>query len=305
MRLIGHLETEDAARKFGDYLVTEKIANRLELQQGEGWAVWVEDEDQLADAANRLAAFRANPSAPEFEGRSGAAAALRAEQEKQDARYRKRVLSRRHLFRPLTPYGFGPLTFVLIAASTAVFIWSRFGTDHQPIMRLFITNFWEDGNTLKWHPGLPEIRDGQVWRLITPIFIHINLLHILFNMLWLRDLGSMIEARQSSLHLAAMVLVFAACSNLGQYYAGIHYLDQGPNFGGMSGVVYGLLGYIWLRGRFDPGSGLFLHPSTVTMMIVWFVVCWTKVLGPIANAAHAVGLFMGMAWGYISSLRYR
>jgi len=73
----------------------------------------------------------------------------------------------------------------------------------------------------------------------------------------------------------------------------------------MSGVIYGLLGYVWLRGKFDPGSGLYLHPSTVTMMIIWFFLCLTGIVGSIANVTHAVGLGMGMAWGYLSSLRFR
>jgi GlpG protein len=41
------------------------------------------------------------------------------------------------------------------------------------------------------------------------------------------------------------------------------------------------------------------------MMIVWFFVCFTGAVGDIANVAHAVGLAMGMAWGYLSSWRYR
>jgi len=73
----------------------------------------------------------------------------------------------------------------------------------------------------------------------------------------------------------------------------------------MSGVVYGLLGYIWMRGKFDPGSGLYLHPTTLTMMIIWFFACFTPIVPHVANAAHAGGLVMGIAWGYLSSLRYR
>ena len=45
-----------------------------------------------------------------------------------------------------------------------------------------------------------------------------------------------------------LVLVIAALSNLGQYFV------SGPNFCGISGVVYGLFGYIWMKGRFDPAS---------------------------------------------------
>jgi len=141
--------------------------------------------------------------------------------------------------------------------------------------------------------------------LFTPVFLHAGAMHIIFNMLWLRDLGSMIEGRQSSLHLLLLVLVIAALSNLGQFYV------SGPRFGGMSGVVYGLLGYIWIRGKLDPASGLYLHSSTVSMMLIWFFLCIGSnyfpmpLLGSIANTAHAVGLGTGMAWGYLSSLRYR
>ena len=93
--------------------------------------------------------------------------------------------------------------------------------------------------------------------------------------------------------------MIAAGSNVAQFY------HHGPVFGGMSGVVYGLLGYVWLRGKFDPASGLFVHSSTVTMMLIWLVACYVGLLGNIANTAHLVGLLMGAAWGYLSSLRYR
>ena len=44
---------------------------------------------------------------------------------------------------------------------------------------------------------------------------------------------------------------------------------------------------------------------TVAMMMIWFVACFTPLVPHVANATHAVGLALGMAWGYLSSLRYR
>jgi GlpG protein len=299
MRLIGHLADEQAAHTFADYLYVLKIASHLEFEKTDGWAIWINDEDKLEEAARLLADFRANPADPKYRAQARSAADLRAEAEKDAANYRQKVRDWRYLFRPLTAYGFGPLTFALIVISVVVAIFSRMGADEQRITSLFITDYDVVGNLINWHAGLPEIRHGQVWRLITPIFIHFGLIHILFNMLWLRDLGSMIEGRQSPWHLAILVVVIAAVSNLAQYYYG------GPRFGGMSGVVYGLLGYIWMRGRFDPGSGLYLHPSTVTMMIIWFFACFTPLIPNIANATHAAGLAIGIAGGYLSSLRYR
>ena len=146
---------------------------------------------------------------------------------------------------------------------------------------------------------LPEIRQGEVWRLVTPMFIHFSIIHILFNMLWLKDLGSLIESRQSSWLLAVMVLAIAAVSDLAQYFY------SGPIFGGMSGVVYGLFGYVWIRGKLDPGSGLVMDRRNATMMLIWLAFCFTGLVGPIANGAHVAGLLVGVAWGGLSSLRYR
>ena len=55
----------------------------------------------------------------------------------------------------------------------------------------------------------------------------------------------------------------------------------------MSGVVYGLLGYIWMQGRFNPASKLSLQPQTVTFMIVWFFSACRAWSVRIANTAHA------------------
>jgi len=169
------------------------------------------------------------------------------------------------------------------------------------IPQAYAGSLW-DGFLIRVHAFrevLPEIRHGEIWRLITPMLLHYSIIHILFNMMWLRDLGSMIEARQNSLVLAMLVVVCAAGSNLAQYFV------SGNHFGGMSGVVYALFGYIWIRGKFDPASGLFLHPSTVTMMIVWYFVCLVGLMSGVANTAHGVGLAMGMAWGWLSSLKHR
>src|ERR1051326_871290 len=249
MRLIGYIAEESAARVFGDYLYVEGVENQVE-REPDGWGIWIADEDKIELASRLLGDFNKSPLDPKYSSTAGAAAKLRAEAEKDEERYRQRVRKRRHLFRPLTAYGFGPLTFLLIVISVLVFLLSGYGFKDEAIRGLFITDF-TGGVVIR---SLPEIRHGELWRLLTPIFIHFGPIHILCNMLWLRDLGSMIEGRQSSWHLGALVLIFGICSNLAQSYT------SGPAFGGMSGVAYGLLGYIWICGKRDPGSGLYLDP---------------------------------------------
>src|SRR5215813_5066863 len=141
MRLIGHLASESIARTFGDYLYVQGIENRIEPQQEEGWAIWVNDEDKLEGATQMLQAFCANPADPKYQTQAKSAAALRADEEKNQEAYRKRLRERRHLFRPLSGYGFGPLTFALITISVIVFFLARFGYEPQRVMPLAITNY--------------------------------------------------------------------------------------------------------------------------------------------------------------------
>ena len=291
MRLIGHLPYEPSARTFGDFLYARGIQNQLEHQKADGWGIWVAEEDKIGEATDLLALFRANPGDPKYRKAAKSADQLRAEEEKDQTKYRQRVRERTDLFRPLRGYGFGPLTCVLIAVSVVVGVLTRLGADSPLLRSLLIAD--------PYSSSLSEVMRGEVWRLITPIFVHFGLLHIFFNMLWLNDLGSMIEGRQSSWHLALLVLGIGVGSNLAQFFV------RGAIFGGMSGVIYGLFGYIWIRGRFDPASGLFLPQTTVTMMIIWFILCAVGVIPNVANYAHGAGLLLGMAWGYLSSLRHR
>jgi GlpG protein len=176
---------------------------------------------------------------------------------------------------------------VLIAISIIVALASTLGKNIEMLEPFFISKYI--------NAGLPEIMEGEIWRIITPIFIHFGLIHILFNMWWLFDLGGILEIRQGSPRLGLLVGVIGVLSNLGQF------LWDGPGFGGMSGVVYGLLGYVWVQGKLNPRFGLELHQNVVYLMLFWFVLCWTGLVGPIANMGHTVGLVSGLLLGWIFS----
>jgi GlpG protein len=139
--------------------------------------------------------------------------------------------------------------------------------------------------------------------MISPIFLHFGLLHLVFNCLWLGLLGSKIETHMGSIHLLLIVLVSGVGSNMSQYYwSGTVY------FGGMSGVIYALLGYLWIKHMIAPQYYAPLPSGLMGFMVGWLVLCMTGVLEValgigVANAAHLSGLVAGLLIGLVFSLK--
>lgn len=143
------------------------------------------------------------------------------------------------------------------------------------------------------------LAEGQWWRLVSPMLLHFGVLHLAMNGLWYWELGKRIELRQGPWVLLSLTLLFSLVSNLAQHYVG------GPSlFGGLSGVLYGLLGYVWLYQWLAPNPHYNLPKGVLVMMLLWLVVCLTGVvgtlgLGQIANAAHVGGLLIGCLTGLL------
>jgi GlpG protein len=315
MRQIATLPDEGAARKLADYLLTLQIETRLDPEP-DGWAVWVCDEDRVAQARQELAEFTRNPADPRYQGVARVAGALRQQQERAEKEYTRRLVRFRERMEGLATGG-RAVTLALVIVSVAVTLASHFGDSSRRLtqlctiapyrpVRLVVDGEVQPG--IGWD-GLREVREGQLWRLVTPIFLHLSLLHLIFNMLWLLALGGQVEAARGRWRYLLLLLFLAVSSNLAQYYLGGTTFDglrpdirPSPLFGGMSGVVYGLFGYVWMKGRFDPGSGLGIDSTSAAIMLGWFVLCLTGLVGPIANVAHAVGLAGGMLVGYVPTL---
>ena len=141
--------------------------------------------------------------------------------------------------------------------------------------------------------------NNEWWRLITPMLIHFSFAHLVFNCLWIYVLGSKIEQFDGHLIFINLILFCSICSNLTQYFFG------GPSlFGGLSGVIYGMLGFcmiIELESQFERYD---LPPALYLFMIVWLVLGFMGVLtlfgfGNVANFAHLGGLISGIIFAMI------
>jgi GlpG protein len=303
MRQIATLPDPQLAQLFADYLLALRIDTQLMDEAGQV-AVWVRDEDKVEQARQELNAFLLNPS----DFRYGKAAAIGQTLRQDEARAQKEYSRRQETFEEkMRPDGAGEVkavTFGLVIVSVVITLASSFGAADSPVTKaVSIASYRVEGRMVYWN-NLRDVERGEVWRLVTPMFLHLDVAHLVFDVLALLALGTRVEASRGPVKTLAMVLLIAAVSNVAEFYVEWSLIGgpklewkANPQFGGMSGVVYGLFGYLWMKGRYAPQLGLAAPPEMVVVMIGWFVLCAVEVIPNVANVAHAAGLLAGVALG--------
>ena len=144
------------------------------------------------------------------------------------------------------------------------------------------------------------MQNNEWWRLITPMFIHFSLTHLVFNCLWIYVLGTKIEQIDGHITFINLVIFSSIISNLAQ-----HFFGESALFGGLSGVIYGLLGYCMIieidtkQERYD------LPPALYLFMLIWLILGFLGILnlfgfGNVANYAHLGGLISGIIFAMIT-----
>lgn len=152
---------------------------------------------------------------------------------------------------------------------------------------------WDD--VRRW--GMYSDRDifnGAYWALVTTAFVHVQPIHLLFNLYWLWHLGGAFERQFGPLKWLAFVLAAAWVSSGIELYAGSSGI-------GMSGVGYALFGFGWMSRRRLPEFARIVNDNTVALFIGWGVLCiLTTYLGvmEVANLAHFGGLLFGVVVGF-------
>ena len=154
---------------------------------------------------------------------------------------------------------------------------------------------------VNFHPlEITYFQNNEWWRLITPMFIHFSITHLVFNCLWIYVIGSKIEQNDGHFTFFSLVIFSSIVSNLAQ-----HFFGGSSLFGGLSGVIYGLLGYCMViefeikEERYD------LPPAIYLFMLIWLILGFLGILnlfgfGNVANYAHLGGLISGIIFGMIT-----
>lgn len=186
--------------------------------------------------------------------------------------------------------------FYIIAIAIFFTLFTSFGLNIRLGDFLFISsNFGSTSDSLE----NTFLINHEWWRLITPTFLHFSITHLAFNCLWIYILGSKIEDCDGTLTFLTIFLICSVTSNFGEYIWSQQYF-----FGGLSGAIYGLLGYCFIvelglkRSRYNLPEALYMF------MFIWLIVGFTGILsifgfGKIANTAHLVGMIIGFILGLV------
>lgn len=286
MRMIGQIAEAQLAERFQNVLIAQGKRCRLDPGAG-GIEVWIFDDDDVPAAKAELTQFLENPDAEAYRGARTRADAVLREEAARLKQARKQHVSMSQRWSQSGRSSEIPVTWGILLLCVLVFAETDLLKDPRGVKALFL--FSTDGT---WG----AVRAGEWWRVLTPAILHGGIFHIFFNLLWWWQLGAMIELRKGSLYLLLLTLVIAAGSNTLQFELG------SPWFLGLSGVVFGLFGYAWVKGNLDPGDGIGVAWQDAQWMLIWFVVCSLGFVGRVANWAHAGGLILGVSIGAVSAL---
>nr|WP_302104496.1 rhomboid family intramembrane serine protease [Polycladomyces sp. WAk] len=129
------------------------------------------------------------------------------------------------------------------------------------------------------------VSEGEWWRLVIPVFLHIGWMHFLFNSFALYLLGPQLEWLMGRVWF---LLLYLACGTMGNLVT--HWLDYSVITAGASGSIYGLFGvylYLYWRRSIDPETGKGLVALVGINLLI-------SLFQPNINlAAHLGGLLSG------------
>ncbi len=146
--------------------------------------------------------------------------------------------------------------------------------------------------------GLIPLLQGRWWTVITANYLHGDILHILFNMLWLRQIGHLVEELYGASRFWIIYALSGLLGSLLTILLGTRY------FIGASGAIFGLFGALIFYGR---SRGGVFGSNIFRQMLIWagigFVLSFVIPLVDIWG--HVGGFIGGLAAGYLLNYQER
>jgi len=179
-----------------------------------------------------------------------------------------------------------PVTLFVIVFSMVVALITQLGSKNESWFFIADYSFYPAS---WWLHDWPQ----QLWFSISPAFLHFGWEHIIFNTLSFWLFASALERKMGIIQWIVGLIALAVVSNYAQLVVG------GPFFGGLSGVVYGLIAFSW--GYQKIIAPLYLPNGLFYFAFAWLVLGYTPFfewigLGSMANTAHLSGAIAGFVW---------
>lgn len=255
------------AQAFIDYMATQGVRLELEVHNDEV-VLWLADDAQQTQVEQELARFLLEPLHPRYQAASWHAGSTHSGLKYGSFSYLKSFTRQT-----------GPLTVGVTAICVVVYLLMLMLGD-ETVM-----------NWLAWPADSSQY--FQVWRWVSHAFLHFSAVHIIFNLMWWWYLGGQVEKRLGAGKLLQIALVAAFMSGWAQS------LFSGSNFGGLSGVVYALMGYVWWCGERAPQMGINMPRGLMVFSVLWLVAGHFDWFGmSVANGAHIAGLVIGLLMAF-------
>jgi GlpG protein len=281
LQLLVQLEQHNIALLFANYLATLGISAKVVSESQQAHMVYCQ-EDKLSQAKAEFDVFIKAPFDQKYQQAAwqhGETVTINSGDATLLANFKENFFAHA-----------GMVTLLVFAFCWLVFIGSNLGWSRS----IF--------SELQFFPRLSiDAFLAEPWRLLGPAFFHFSWLHIVFNTMWWWQLGGSIEQTLGKGTLINLLLISAIISNLGQFFV------SGANFGGLSGVVYALVGFVWWYGYLAPEKGLSLSKPLIGFLLFWLLLGFVDVLPVnVANTAHLLGLISGclLAIFSVKSLRH-
>lgn len=271
-------KTEDP-KGLTEALWHHKVAHQIIFKDGHN-ELWVLDPSQLPAVEQLMAIWKGDPALLQ---QAQPAAVTRTAS-------KGGVLSQLKL---------SPVTTILLLLTLLVAVITQLGDDIKTVGYFSISPFDIRNGHIYFYDLSEVLSKGEYWRIFTPTLLHFSVLHIVFNTLWIWEIGSKLERILGSIVLSVGVAIIAVLSNVLQYE-----ISGYPLFGGLSGVVYGLIGFAWLLPILNKRWPIIISKQLMAFFVVWLGIGYTPFpemvgLGSIANTAHTIGLLSGLVLGAV------
>ncbi len=325
MRVLHVFEDPARAKRLGEALEGEGIGTHVQPGREGGAQLFVQEDDDLDEAKAALALFLDAPDDPRFGDAAKRAREERRAKAKRDAEVDRKVRKARASLEAASSGRAGPMSRALVGFAAVLTAVTSLAPQSHAYFRLIDLEallqsrymFASVSAAERFFGGVWDltILRGELWRLVSPFFVHASWFemdpttgalvgldlfgaaHLIFNGIWLLSIGGMLERERGAGRLLALFLVTAWT---GEIVQSLVFGSGVPHAIGMSGAVYGLLGYGYVRGRYDPTVRLAIPRRIMTWMLAWLVLGFVG-FGNIANGAHLGGLLSGCLLGFVAS----